>query len=113
MDRAEAEEYASWFRCLADGTRLQLLHLLAAAGRPMTIGELVEAVDVGQSTVSGHIRRLAASQFVVVERAGTTTCVRVNDECLVALPDAARAIMGHGRQVPVSARPARRGRSSP
>lgn len=97
MDRSEAETYASWFRCLADATRLQLLGTLAAAGRAMTIGELVDAVGVGQSTVSGHVRRLADGEFVLVERAGTTTYVRVNDDCLTALPDAAAAIMGRPR----------------
>jgi len=101
--RSEAEEYASWFHCLADATRLQLLHVLAAAPRAMTIGELVEAVDVGQSTVSGHVRRLAASDFVAVERRGTTTYVRVNQDCLTALPEAARVIMGGTGGVPVSA----------
>lgn len=97
MDRSEAETYASWFRCLADATRLQLLRVLAEASEPMTIGQLVAAVGVGQSTVSGHVRRLADSEFVVVERVGTTTYVRVNDDCLTALPDAAAAIMGRHR----------------
>lgn len=94
MDRAEAETYASWFRCLADATRLQLLRMLAEAPGALTIGALVEAVGVGQSTVSGHVRRLAESEFVLVERAGATTYVRINEDCLTALPDAAAAIMG-------------------
>jgi ArsR family transcriptional regulator, arsenate/arsenite/antimonite-responsive transcriptional repressor len=96
MDRAEAETYAGWFRCLADPTRLQLLRVLAEAPGAMTIGELVEAVRVGQSTVSGHVRRLAAAEFVLVERAGTATYVRVNEDCLTALPAAADAIMARG-----------------
>lgn len=94
MERTEAEEYARWFRCLADATRLQLLRVLAETARPWTIGELVEAVGVGQSTVSGHVRRLAAEEFVTVKRAGTTTFVTVNPDCLTALPEAAAAIMG-------------------
>jgi ArsR family transcriptional regulator, arsenate/arsenite/antimonite-responsive transcriptional repressor len=94
VERDEAEQYAGWFRCLADPTRLQLLHVLAVAGQPLTIGELVEAVDVGQSTVSGHVRRLVDAEYVSVERAGTVTHVRVNEDCLTALPAAAAAIMG-------------------
>jgi ArsR family transcriptional regulator, arsenate/arsenite/antimonite-responsive transcriptional repressor len=97
VDRAQAETYASWFRCLADPTRLQLLHLLAQAPGSLTIGELVEAVGVGQSTVSGHVQRLAAGEFVFIERAGTTTHVRINDDCLTALPVAAAAIMARGQ----------------
>ena len=94
MERSEAETYASWFRCLADATRLQLLQVLAGTDDALTIGELVEAVGVGQSTVSGHVQRLAAAEFVFVERVGTTTYVRMNVDCLTALPAAAAAIMG-------------------
>ena len=94
MDRSQAEAYARWFRCLADATRLQLLRTLAQATGPMTVGQLVDVVDVGQSSVSGHVRRLAESEFVHVERAGPTTYVTINAECLAALPDAADAIMG-------------------
>lgn len=97
MDRNEAATYASWFRCLADPTRLQLLHVLAETSGSLTIGQLVEAVGVGQSTVSGHVQRLAAGGFVLVERAGTTTHVWVNEDCLTALPAAADAIMARNR----------------
>jgi ArsR family transcriptional regulator, arsenate/arsenite/antimonite-responsive transcriptional repressor len=97
VDRDEAETYASWFRCLADATRLQLLRVLAEAPRPMTVGELVDAVGVGQSSVSGHVRRLAGDGFVVVDRVGTATWVRIDDDCLSALPAAAEAIMGRRR----------------
>jgi ArsR family transcriptional regulator, arsenate/arsenite/antimonite-responsive transcriptional repressor len=97
MDRSHAEMYAGWFACLADATRLQLLRVLAEADEPLTIGELVEAIGVGQSTVSGHVQRLARAEFVLVERVGTATRVRINDECLTALPAAAEAIMGRAR----------------
>ncbi len=97
MNRSQAEAYARWFRCLADATRLQLLRTLAQAAGPMTIGQLVDAVDVGQSSVSGHVRRLAESEFVFVERAGPTTYVTINADCLTALPDAASAIVGAAR----------------
>jgi ArsR family transcriptional regulator, arsenate/arsenite/antimonite-responsive transcriptional repressor len=94
LDRESAEAYASWFACLADATRLRLLHLLATAARPMTIGELVSEMDVGQSTVSSHVRRLADLEFVFVERLGTATYVRVNDACLTDFPAAADVVMG-------------------
>jgi ArsR family transcriptional regulator, arsenate/arsenite/antimonite-responsive transcriptional repressor len=97
VDRVEAETYASWFRCLADATRLQLLRVLAESSRPMSVGELVDAVGVGQSSISGHVRRLADAEFVLVDRVGTSTRVRINDDCLTALPAAADAIMGRER----------------
>ncbi|MFR9756307.1 ArsR/SmtB family transcription factor [Streptomyces sp. TR06-5] len=94
LDRADAEAYARWFGCLADPTRLQLLHLLAAAPQPMTIGLLAAEVGVGQPTVSGHVRRLAELEFVFVERVGTASHVRVNPDCLAEFPTAAEVVMG-------------------
>jgi len=58
LDRQTAETYAAWFRALADGTRVQIVSLLARAGRPLTVREMVAAVPVGQSTVSEHLRQL-------------------------------------------------------
>jgi ArsR family transcriptional regulator, arsenate/arsenite/antimonite-responsive transcriptional repressor len=94
LGRAEAEAYASWFACLADATRLQLLHQLAIAQEPMTIGALAAAVGVGQPTVSGHVRRLAELEFVFVERVGTSSLVRLNEVCLTEFPSAAEVVMG-------------------
>lgn len=100
LDRDTAETYASWFRCLADPTRLQLLHLLAVSGGSRTIGELVDALGVGQSTVSAHVRRLADLEFVHLEPVGTATHVRVNPDCLTAFPTAADVVMGRLPVVP-------------
>lgn len=94
IDRADAEAYASWFRCLADATRIQILNLLAAADGPLTVGEIVAAVGVGQSTVSTHLRRLAELEFVFVEHVGTSSLYRVNTDCLTSLPAAADVVMG-------------------
>ena len=44
--RAEAEDYAAWFRALADGTRVKIVSLLARHGRPMKVAEIVAAVQV-------------------------------------------------------------------
>ena len=90
----DADEYASWFRCLADGTRLRVLNAVATADRAMTVGEIVDLVGVGQSTVSHHLRVLAEECFVHMQADGTRTLVTVNADCLQALPEAAARIMG-------------------
>ncbi len=90
----DAHEYASWFRCLADGTRLLVLNAVASADRAMTVGEIVDRVGVGQSTVSHHLRVLAEERFVHMRADGTRTLVTVNADCLQALPEAAARIMG-------------------
>ena len=94
LTTAEADDYASWFRCLADGTRLLVLQSVATASKPLTVGEVVERVAKGQSTVSHHLKILAEERFVHLEADGTRTLVSVNPECLTALPDAAARIMG-------------------
>lgn len=95
LDRQTAETWARWFRCLGDPSRLTLLHLLADARRPMTVGEIVERVAIGQSTVSHHLRLLAEVGFVLVDRRGTESHYRINDLCLECFPSAADVVMGN------------------
>lgn len=94
LTAAEAAEYASWFRCLADGTRLRVLHTVAVADRPLTVGEVVDRLDKSQSTISRHLQVLADERFVLTETDGVRTLVRVNPDCMTALPIAAAAVMG-------------------
>ncbi|MGI5169884.1 ArsR/SmtB family transcription factor [Spirillospora sp. CA-253888] len=94
LDRATATEYASWFKALSDPTRIQIVSLLARQGRPMNVGEIVEFVDVGQSTVSAHLKALAQVRFVLAEQHGTARFYRINDNCVACFPSAADLIMG-------------------
>ena len=94
LDRATAETYAGWFRALAEPTRVQILSLLAAAGAPMSVGEIVEQVPVGQPTVSRHLKVLADARFVLAERHGTSRHYRINPPCLECFPSAADVVMG-------------------
>jgi DNA-binding transcriptional ArsR family regulator len=96
LDRDTAKTYAGWFRTLADPTRVQILNLLAESGVPMTVGEIVEQVSVGQSTVSAHLKVLADTGFVLVEPRGTARLYRVNEDCVSCFPSAADVVMGRG-----------------
>ncbi|MEU4696571.1 ArsR/SmtB family transcription factor [Nonomuraea dietziae] len=102
LDRTEAEEYASWFKALADATRIQIVSLLARRREPMTVGEIVSVSGVGQSTVSHHLKILAEVRFVLVERQGTSSLYRINEACVSCFPTAADVVMGK----PVPASPA-------
>jgi DNA-binding transcriptional ArsR family regulator len=97
LHREQAELYATWFRCLADPTRIQILNLLARERRPLSVGEIVDAVDVGQSTVSAHLRRLAETCFVLVEHQGTSSLFQINERCIACFPSAAELVMGEAR----------------
>jgi DNA-binding transcriptional ArsR family regulator len=100
LERGTAARYASWFRALADPTRVQIVSLLARHGAPMTVGAITAALDVGQSTVSEHLKILAGVRFVLAERRGTTTWYRINDRCVACFPTAADVVMG--RPVPAA-----------
>lgn len=97
LDPDLADEYASWFQCLADGTRLRILRVVATSPEPMTVGEIVERLDRSQSTVSRHLQVLAAERFVLTEPDGVRTLVRANPACMAALPEAAAVVMGVDR----------------
>ena len=94
VTRSDAETWATWFRALGDPTRLLILNLLASEGRSMTVGEITERLDVGQSTVSHHLSILAEVRFVLVERAGTASFWRINERCLECFPNAAGLVLG-------------------
>lgn len=89
-----AATYASWFACLADPTRVRVLHAVASAGGEVPVGVLAEEVGISQPTCSHHVKKLAEVGFVLLRKAGTATLVSVNDACCVGLPHAADVVMG-------------------
>jgi DNA-binding transcriptional ArsR family regulator len=101
LERATAAEYATWFKALADATRIQIVSLLARRDDPMNVGEIVSAVHVGQSTVSAHLKVLAEVGFVLADHRGTATYYRINQACVDCFPTAADIVMGR----PVPAQP--------
>jgi hypothetical protein len=60
----------------------------------MSVGEIVDAVDVGQPTVSHHLKILAEVGFVLMEQQANVRLYRVNDHCLEVFPSAAEVVMG-------------------
>ncbi|TYK46694.1 ArsR/SmtB family transcription factor [Actinomadura decatromicini] len=108
LDRPTATEYASWFKALADPTRIQIVSLLARRGRPMNVGEIVQAVQVGQSTVSAHLKVLAEVRFVLADQSGTARYYRINQECVACFPTAADVVMGQPAPAPPTCGPPER-----
>jgi DNA-binding transcriptional ArsR family regulator len=94
IDRATAETYASWFRALADPSRVQIVEFLARRGRPTPVGEIVAAVGLAQSTVSQHLKILTQVRFVLVEPVGNARHYRINTRCIDCFPSAADVVMG-------------------
>jgi L-amino acid N-acyltransferase YncA/DNA-binding transcriptional ArsR family regulator len=90
----DAAAYADWFACLAEPTRVRLLHAVATAPRGMTVGMLTEILGISQSTCSHHVRKLADIGFVRLHKERTATLVTINAACCAGLPHAADAVMG-------------------
>ena len=81
-DGSGAAAAENWFRALGDGHRLQILDLLAAS--EMNAGELLEQVDVVQSTLSHHMKTLCESGLVRARRNGKWTLYTVDREAVSA-----------------------------
>jgi DNA-binding transcriptional ArsR family regulator len=93
LTEPEAEEYAGWFKVLADPTRVRILSLLARHDEPLCVCHIVDHFSVGQPTISHHLKVLRDARFVVAERRGTFMHYRVNRACLEEFPAAARHIL--------------------
>lgn len=65
MSEKDTVEFA---KALADDTRQQIMLLCCC--RRMSVGEIVEALDVSQPTVSHHLSILRSAGLVKVEREG-------------------------------------------
>ena len=94
LDRSQAKEWSTWFDALSDPTRVLILNLLATQDEPLTVGQITEQLDVGQSTVSHHLAKLADVRFVIVQRSGTSSHWAINKACIEGFPSAVDVIMG-------------------
>ncbi len=88
-----AEEYAEWFKALADPTRIRILNLLARNIEPICVCDIVDRFPLGQPTISHHLKILRETCFVRAERRGSFIYYAINRQCLNAFPEAARLIM--------------------
>ncbi|MFN3192046.1 MAG: ArsR/SmtB family transcription factor [Aureliella sp.] len=67
-----------WLQTLADGTRVRLLRLLDA--EELSVSELCTVLQLPQSTVSRHLKVLAADDWVASRRDGTNHLYRMQRE---------------------------------
>ena len=63
-------------RALADDTRLRILEALGGADE-LSCGELVERCEVGQSTVSHHLKTLCDCGLVAIRQVGQRSQYRL------------------------------------
>jgi DNA-binding transcriptional ArsR family regulator len=73
-------ETVTFAKALADDTRQRIMELCCC--NPMTVNELVEAMEVAQPTVSHHLAILRNAGLVHVERRGKHILYQINQQKL-------------------------------
>ena len=85
VDRREAERMARVAKALGDPIRLQLVDVLRGHAGRVCVCELIPLFDVGQPTVSHHLRVLREAGIVDSERRGLWAYYYVRPEALEEL----------------------------
>ena len=75
-------------KLLADSTRLRILHLVKE--EELSVAEIQEILDMGQSRISSHLAHLKQGQLVNDRRDGKKAYYQLND----SLPQAWKTIVG-------------------
>src|SRR5881394_284161 len=88
----ETDLVAKYFRGLGDPIRLRILELLRAEGE-LTVGELVERLEVAQPKVSNHLACLRWCGFVEARREHRLVLNRIADQRVVAILALAQALL--------------------
>lgn len=74
--KATLDDHVQLLSALSDGTRLRLLALLSA--HELSVVELTQVTELGQSKISMHLGRLREQGLVVDRKAGTSAYYRLN-----------------------------------
>ena len=85
VGRDEAIRLAEVARALGDPVRIQLVDVLRKHAGKVCVCELVPLFDIGQSTLSHHLRKLRDAGLVDVERQGLWAYYFVKPEALAPL----------------------------
>jgi ArsR family transcriptional regulator, arsenate/arsenite/antimonite-responsive transcriptional repressor len=85
VGRQEADRIAAIAKALGDPIRLQLVDVLLEHAGNVCVCELTPLFDVGQSTVSHHLKILRAAGIVDSERQGLWAYYYVKPEALEGL----------------------------
>ena len=81
----EALEIARLCKALSDPTRIEMLGILARCQAEMNVCDIEDCFDLGQPTVSHHLKVLREAGLVETERQGQCICYRVDTRSLARL----------------------------
>lgn len=96
------EQYALIYQALSDENRIRILGLIAKEEK--NAGELLEQLNIVQSTLSHHMKVLTESGLVTARKSGKWTYYAISGD---VLEDAGRYLLGFRSEDAPAARPAR------
>lgn len=70
VDAARSADLAVGYKALGDPHRVAILELLAAAGQPVCVVDVERHIDLAQSTISHHLKKLADAGLIHREPRG-------------------------------------------
>lgn len=79
------------FKAFGDMTRLKIVKLLTK--REMCVGEIVQALGIGQSSVSQHLAKLRSAKLVKERREGQLVFYCIHGDNLTAFEQACRTFL--------------------
>lgn len=85
VQRADAQRLADVAKALGDPIRLQVVDVLRRHAGTVCVCELVPLFDVGQSTLSHHLKKLREAGIVDAERRGLWAYYYVRPDALKEL----------------------------
>src|SRR4029077_9907374 len=82
LSDGEAAATARLFGALGEPARVRILNLLATAGDPVSVCELIEPLGLSQGTVSHHLKRLTDVGLLDREERGKWTYFSINADAM-------------------------------
>ena len=83
----QVAENARLLSALADPTRLGIVSLLAGADEPVCVCEIVPRFNLGQPTISHHLRVLREARLVDCEKRGMWVYYWINRDVFATVTD--------------------------
>ena len=83
MDRTALEHVAKLFGVFADATRLSIL--LELKGGPLSVGELVDRLELTQGNVSKQLKILSDNGLLDRHKSGSKVIYSIGDEMIFPL----------------------------
>ena len=86
LSQSQAEDLARSLKAIADPARLRLISIISASeGQEACVCDLTDALEVGQPTVSHHLKVLTDAGFVTRSKRGTWAYYKLVPGALDAL----------------------------